>query len=388
MLEVDAAGALAGLPTNGPDIVQVARTYFGPLSTDPSRALGFAPNGERTILDTQLAAIARARRYIYIEDQYLTPPLEYRNALIAAAARVSGPLIIVIPETPDQPFGFEARQRFVADLQAAWGDRLKVGTMRGRFSRTQTNRKTAVGRLWLEEDVADGDTEIVVGPPARVPGTPFWLIVDNEPMRVIGKAAATGTEETIRLRVDRGNITNLFGAGKGPKTSGHKAYTPATSGIFAGIYVHSKIMLVDDCFASIGSANCNRRGYYSDGECNIFTLREDLTHGENWIRTLRTRLWSELTDVSDEFGAVAFADPSRNLDLFDRKFLTGNRFSPFSAQPYTVAMEIETDFTGGSALTGVGFILKAAASIGQIIAGTSSEALFDSFIDPSSEVAP
>ncbi|MDP5218555.1 phospholipase D-like domain-containing protein [Ruegeria sp. 2205SS24-7] len=388
-LEIDTPGALAGLPTDGPDIVQVARTYFGPSATDASRALPYAATGERTILDTTLAAIRRARRYIYIEDQYLTPPLEYRAALVAAAAWVSGPLIIVVPETPDQPFGFAPRQNFIMDLEAAWGDRLKVGTMRGQFSRSQTNRTTAVGRLWLMEDVEDTGDEITVGPPSRVPDAPFWLVVDNEAMRVLGKAAATTTTVSVRLRVDRGDTTNLFDDAKGTKRAKHKKHTPATAGIFAGIYVHSKMMLIDDCFASIGSANLNRRGFYSDGECNIFALREDLAHGNNWIRELRTRLWSELAGVSESFGATAFADPSRNLDLFDRKFMVGNRFSPFAAQPYRSEFDVQADFTASSSkLAGLGFILKAATGMGQVIAGTNSEPLFDSFIDPSSEVAP
>jgi len=388
-LAVDATGAPSGLPTDGPDIVQVARTYFGPSTTDASRALPYATTGERTIVDTTVAAIRRARRYIYIEDQYLTPPLEYRSALIEAAAWVSGPLIIVVPETPDQPFGFAPRQDFIADLEAAWGDRLKVGTMRGQFSRTQTNRTTAKGRLWVMEDIGDTDTEITVGPPGRVPGAPFWLVINDEAMRVTGKAAATATDDSVRLRVDRGGTTNLFDDGKGSKAAEHKKHTPATAGIFQSIYVHSKIMLIDDCFASIGSANLNRRGFYSDGECNVFALREDLTHGDNWIRDLRTRLWSELAGVSEDYGAVAFADPSRNFGIFDRKFVTGNRFAPFAAQPYANEFAVQADFTAStSALSGLLFIGKLAAGMGLMVAGTQSDAIFDSFIDPSSEVAP
>ena len=38
---------------------------------------------------------------------------------------------------------------FVDRMGAAWGSRLKVGSLRQRFSRTQTNRTTAVGRLRL-----------------------------------------------------------------------------------------------------------------------------------------------------------------------------------------------------------------------------------------------
>ena len=83
-LALSTAGALDGLPTSGSDVVQVARTYYGP---DPAstRGLDFAPTGETTIIDTLVEAIGQARRYIYIEDQYLTPPPAYRAALVAAA---------------------------------------------------------------------------------------------------------------------------------------------------------------------------------------------------------------------------------------------------------------------------------------------------------------
>jgi phosphatidylserine/phosphatidylglycerophosphate/cardiolipin synthase-like enzyme len=138
-LALAADGALDGLPSDGPDIVQVARTYFGPDPLDNGRRFPFAPDGERTILDTVLQAISQARRYIYIEDQYLTPPLEYAAALEAAANQVSGPLIILIPSVPDQPFGFAPRQAFVNRMSEAWGDRLKVGSLRQHFYRSQTN---------------------------------------------------------------------------------------------------------------------------------------------------------------------------------------------------------------------------------------------------------
>lgn len=386
-LEVDKQGAFDNLPTNGSDIVQIGRTYFGPDLNDTSRALGFAPAGERTILDTTLKAIERARRYIYIEDQYLTPPPDFADALIGAAAAVSGPLIIVIPETPDQPFGFAPRQKFILDLADAWGDRLKVGTMRSRFARAQTNATVGVGRLWLTEQVEEGDTTIKIGPSNRVPSAPFWLVVGKEAMRVHGTVPGTRTAAQVEVRVDRDEGTNLFGRDKGTKRAKHKKNAAVCAGNFASIYVHSKMMLVDDVFASIGSANINRRGYYSDGECNIFALREELYHGDNWIRRLRTRLWSELAGVSEEYGNVAFVDPASHVKLFDRKFNKGNRFSPFEAQPYNTEFEIKADLDeNASALSAALFVFKLWGSFAQMIAGSESETLFDSIIDPSSEV--
>ena len=50
----------------------------------------FAPSGESTPIRTIMAAIAQARDFIYIEDQYFTPPDDYVQALIAAASTYAG----------------------------------------------------------------------------------------------------------------------------------------------------------------------------------------------------------------------------------------------------------------------------------------------------------
>ena len=383
-LALAADGALDGLPSDGPDIVQVARTYFGPDPLDNGRRFPFAPDGERTILDTVLQAISQARRYIYIEDQYLTPPLEYAVALEAAANQVSGPLIILIPSVPDQPFGFAPRQAFVIRMSEAWGDRLKVGSLRQHFYRSQTNRTKAVGRMWLTADVAEGDNTIKVGPPDRLPGAPFWVTVGTEAMYVRDKVPESNTGTEIELRVDRADATNLFDLAKGTKRAAHKKGEAVCGGVYPGIYVHAKMMLIDDAFAAIGSANLNRRGHFSDGECNLFAVREELSHGDNWIRALRTKLWSEVLGVPEEYGATAFDDPVANLRLFDRKFITGSRFSPYRAQPFQTDFDIQGAFTASGG--GVGFIAKVGQALLEAAVGTQVDAIFDAILDPSSKV--
>jgi len=381
------------VPGADTDVVQVGRTYFRPATG--GTGFPFAPGGERTILDTQLTAIGRARRYIYIEDQYLTPPAEYTAALATAAERVSGPLIIVIPELPDQPFGLAPRQTFITAMKAAWGDRFKIGTLRMRLSRAPTSVSSATGRLWLTHDVAEADTSIKAGPVDRLPAFPFWLAVGNEVMRATRQVTptppppATSVATEAEIAVQRAEQTRLFAAGRGTDRKSHKAKAAVTCGLFPGVYIHAKTMLIDDAFASIGSANINRRGYYSDGECNVFALRESLTHGDNWIRELRTRLWAEALGTTEAYARVAFANPCARLELWDRKFTTGSRFTPFEAQALTNEFELRTALTSNSSVLDViGFSATMLAGVADVIVGANAAILFDTVVDPSSWVAP
>jgi phosphatidylserine/phosphatidylglycerophosphate/cardiolipin synthase-like enzyme len=385
-LDLDTATAFDSLPTDGDGVVQIGRTYYRPEAGSGRGLVPYAEDGERTILDTLLAAIGRARRYLYIEDQYLTPPREFRDALIDAAARVSGPLIIVVPSTPDQPFGLPRRQGFIADLRMAWGGRLRVGILRKRFSHTSTTRQSASGRLWLAEQLDSASGIIEVSPPNRVPSTPFWLTVDGEAMRAY-QPDAVSSPTSARLHVERGDDSRLFGATKGTSRKTHKRHAAVLAGHFPGVYVHTKMVLVDDAFAAIGSANCNRRGYYSDGECTLFSLRENVVDGDNWIRDLRIALWAEHLGVPVTYAQAALRDPAASLALFDRRFTVGNRFTTFEAQPYATDFSLATEFTEStSTMGGLRLIATFAASLGVALVGSESDAIFDTVIDPSSRV--
>ena len=393
LLVIGAPGAMPVVPAAGDDVVQIGRTYF--RAGAGGTAFPFAPVGERTILDTQLAAIGRARRYIYIEDQYLTPPMEYTAALAAAAERVSGPLIVVIPELPDQPFGLASRQTFITAMKAAWGSRFKIGTLRMRLSRAPTSVSSATGRLWLTHDVAEADTSIKVGPVDRLPAFPFWLAVGNEVMRATRQVtpttppSPTSVATEAEIAVQRAEQTRLFAADRGTDRKSHKTRAAVTCGLFPGVYIHAKTMMIDDAFASIGSANINRRGYYSDGECNVFALRESLTHGDNWIRDLRTRLWAEALGTTEEYARVAFANPCARLELWDRKFTTSSRFTPFEAQALTNELELHTALTSNSGVLDIlMFSGTALAGVADAIVGANAATVFDTVVDPSSWVAP
>ncbi len=72
-----------------------------------------------------------------------------------------------------------------------------------------------------------------------------------------------------------------------------QAFCLATSGQRDGkedyrpVYVHAKVAIIDDIWATIGSANLNNRGMRDDAEINVAILNPDLAH------ELRIMLWAE-----------------------------------------------------------------------------------------------
>ncbi len=94
------AGALPDQPPDppaaGPHRMQVLRTY-----PDGRRVYDFAPHGERSIARGYTKAVRRARRLIYLEDQYLWSK---QVAELFAAALRDHPelhLVAVVPRHPD-----------------------------------------------------------------------------------------------------------------------------------------------------------------------------------------------------------------------------------------------------------------------------------------------
>jgi phosphatidylserine/phosphatidylglycerophosphate/cardiolipin synthase-like enzyme len=111
----------------GPHAIQVLRTYAAKRPPYP-----FAPDGERSIARAYRKAFARARRLIYIEDQYLWS----RPAAAALAAQLRASpdleLVAVVPRYPDEDGRFTGppcrigQQRAIEMLREAGGARVSV----------------------------------------------------------------------------------------------------------------------------------------------------------------------------------------------------------------------------------------------------------------------
>ncbi|MBI3072973.1 MAG: hypothetical protein HYY84_12735 [Deltaproteobacteria bacterium] len=68
-----------------------------------------------------------------------------------------------------------------------------------------------------------------------------------------------------------------------------------TAGVFADIDIHSKMLIIDDLYMSVGSANKNNRGIFYESEMNLAIL------DAVWVKNARRRIFANL------FGSSAFA---------------------------------------------------------------------------------
>ncbi|KAG6963862.1 hypothetical protein JG688_00007957 [Phytophthora aleatoria] len=86
------------------------------------------------------------------------------------------------------------------------------------------------------------------------------------------------------------------------------------------IYIHSKIMIIDDVFLTIGSANWNRRSMTSDSELNADVVDTETVKSPDGItvgkipRDFRIRKFVEMTGLSyEELDAMTFIEAADKL---------------------------------------------------------------------------
>ena len=95
--------------------VQVLRTYPAIRPRTP-----YAPHGERTVARGFVKALQRARRLVYLQDQYLWSPHIARVLAAALRAEPDLHLVVVVPRHPDVDGRFALPPNEVGRVEAIW----------------------------------------------------------------------------------------------------------------------------------------------------------------------------------------------------------------------------------------------------------------------------
>lgn len=370
-------------------IVQVCRSGYAPDPAGGSVPLPWSPFGEATIPQGFVNAINNAREFIYIEDQYFTPHDEYVHALLEASRRNDSiRLVIVIPSNADNLFGDIRRRELFERLRTddpsslhGWGDRLIVGAPMRRPVLADAGRVASRGRLVLQQALAANGDTVLLGPRSRLPPeVPFWLYVEGDRMLAVERNEDVTADDvpSRRYLVRRaGGAEPLWGG----LARAHAKGAPVTLSQETGIYVHTKVMIVDDVFVGVGSCNANRRGFFHDGEITAFAVPEQLKSApDNPARALRCALWAEHLGIPPSMGPALLADPIAASDLFRRPTQVGNRLSSFAA----LGVKPELGLFDGEAKTW----LKMLTTLGITLAEGIVPFVWNVFADPTTATDP
>jgi phosphatidylserine/phosphatidylglycerophosphate/cardiolipin synthase-like enzyme len=321
-------GPLGAAPIAGAThVVQVARTYPNKLST-AGDAYDFAPDGDFTIRDTLLSAVQQARRYIYIEDQYMTPPPVIGDAIAQRLRDVPElKLVMVMPRASDQPENTSRRAMFIGNLLQEFGPDRILAFYPTRRSFAHDSERHGPVQTRLIADLNIGELEIQVAD-ASAFSDKGVVLIDEEEISYSGRD----------LAARKLTLSDLSGRGHNfTDNSLHRIGTNVRQVSYQDIFVHTKVWVIDDIFAAIGSANLNNRGMNHDSECTAMIIdgRLDRSAGR-LVKQFRIDLWAEhlgffgsagarlLLDSLDEAMALLASNPGPSGTRLRRYWHTWN----------------------------------------------------------------
>ncbi|QNM83872.1 phospholipase [Sphingomonas sabuli] len=131
-------------------------------------------------------------------------------------------------------------------------------------------------------------------------------IMDNDTFEfvLVNPVHADGWLEQVAMDSTRARLGAVIG--HSDPDNRFRIYTPVTKG-GTDIYVHAKIMIVDDRILKVGSANMNNRSLGLDTECDLALDASDASADRKRIAALRTSLMAEHLGVEDAEVEATFA---------------------------------------------------------------------------------
>lgn len=279
---------------------------FRPTGTSMAQVCRTQPQegGETSILEMYRKAIGNVRNYIYFENQYFRyadfgKQLSELAAAYKARKRKSDLYLFVVTNTPDDA-GFSSstyemmkslgQEQLMPQTQRDLTERML--RKRNRLAYLEANR---TGRDVQEHQIAILKREIAeLEAQGVTPEVEKRLGGMNEDeLRKMAKAQAEQGDDkkpyTLKdlpgIKVAIATLTACSPEPGQPLPAGKETW-------FRNIYVHSKLLVVDDVFSLLSSANINTRSLHSDSELGVATPDPQLA--KKW----REDLWKLHTGKS------------------------------------------------------------------------------------------
>jgi uncharacterized membrane protein YdjX (TVP38/TMEM64 family) len=124
-----------------------------------------------------------------------------------------------------------------------------------------------------------------------------------------------------------------------------QVYYPCLDDGKTPLYVHSKLMIVDDRLLSIGSANLSNRSMGLDSECNLSVEAKGDKRVRKAIISLRNRLLAEHLGSSADRVSESLADHGSVIDLIESSRSAGRCLKPL---PYEKSLPIDGAAVAGN----------------------------------------
>jgi phosphatidylserine/phosphatidylglycerophosphate/cardiolipin synthase-like enzyme len=293
----------------------------------------YPAKNEATILKAYTLASSNAVNYIYVENQYFQlsewPKLlkkirqQYRQGMSDAGASVKDitPLHVFVV-TPQAE-----RDQMVPNTYDTLKQLGQSGGMQSYDNRVQGKPKPPIDPLSAVLNPIDTATELLEDPQkdaiakASREAAPANPVGELNDLGIKALAAmlmtydAANQSRDIRIKERDSNALNAKAAQEEKDNAKAKRHQGKANdvdlerldeckiqpGRYREIYIHSKLMLVDDVYTTLGSANLNARSMVGDSEFNICTENISFT------QDARRRVWGNLAgaDLDGKTGSRA-----------------------------------------------------------------------------------
>ncbi len=354
----------------GTMIVDLLRWYFTPgiaFKFDAAHPLGCSHHQKIVVIDDRFAVCGGidmtskrwdtpqhleddARRRFY--GRPYEPWHDLTMMLEGDAARALGDL----GRSRWRQAGGRPMKPCVAQEESPWPDRLRaefrdvdVGIARTRAAWRDISELREIEQLYVEQ-IARARRFIYAESQyfasRRIAEAMAERLGASDPPEIVLINPLTAEGWLEQTAMDGARVRLLHAVAEKDARSRFRIFTPFASG-GTPIYVHAKMMIVDDEIVRIGSANMNNRSMGLDSEADVFidAARAGNAHAVPVIQRLRHRLLAEHCGLEVEQAVELLERHGSMIAMIDAAPKTGKCLLPFALRPLTDTEKAVADST-------------------------------------------